>query len=173
MASTANNLHCELCRTQVDTYQCTQCGKIFCFVHLQLHREETRQKLLYIQDNLNAIREKVNRLKQYCEDDPLMQQSGQWEQDSVTNTRQVAQDARQRLKQCLTPYVFYMEESLNDLIADIKRLSEKNNFDETHVKEWSDKLNELGKQIDQLENVAIRQASTPLMHASDFCIYRK
>jgi chromosome segregation ATPase len=166
MASATKKTSCESCGEHVDTFKCTKCDKVFCFLHLQAHREEVVQQIQIVHDELNATYARIDHLKQNMTDHPLMQTINQWENDSINKIQMLAQDTRQTLTNCLTENMSQIEHTWKKMANDIKNSSEKKNFDETHVNQWNEELNQLKTKINQPVNglIRVREDSTPLIN---------
>ena len=164
MATKPDSESCHVCGEHVETYKCTKCDNVFCFPHLQGHREETRQELQDVQNNLNIMRERVNHLKNNLADHPSMEAINQWEQDSIVKIQRAAEDARRTLEERLKKHLRSMEDELDNLVRDVRQPSEKDRFDETHVNRWNDQLNQLKESIDHSPELIIKQSSRPLIN---------
>jgi chromosome segregation ATPase len=164
MATTTDNVSCHICGQDVETFKCTKCDKVFCFSHLQAHREETVLRMQDVQNNLNLTRERVNHLEEKLEDHPCMQTIDHWERDSIVKIQQAAENARRTVKKRLTEHLRSMKVELEDLFTNVRQHTEKNKFDETHVNQWNSQLNQLKETIDQPSNITIIESSKPLIN---------
>ena len=167
MATTTDNTTCHICGEHVETYKCTKCDRVFCFPHLQAHREETLRELQDVQNNLNLTQERVNRMKEKLTDHPCMQTIGLWERDSIIKIQQAARDARRAIEERLTIHMRSMKSELEELTTTVRQTAEKNKFDETHVNQWNRRLNLVKDRIDQPSNITIIEGDKPLVNLLD------
>ena len=175
MASNANQMSCHAdgCGTSVDIFKCIKCDRVFCFTHLQAHREETQQQLHNIQHRLNELREKLTHLKHNPVDHPLMQSIDKWMNDSIIKVKRVADDATKSLSNFLTNHMSNMEDESGKLFTAVATASKTNQFDETHIKEWSEQLNKLKETIDQPPCITICEDPTALIKPIRICYNSK
>jgi chromosome segregation ATPase len=167
MATTTDNVSCHLCGEHVEIFKCIKCDKVFCFSHLQAHREETLLQMQDVQNNLNLTRERVKHLEEKLEDHSCMQTIDHWERDSIVKIQQAAVKARRTVKERLTEHLRSMKVELEDLFTNVRQLTEKNKFDETHVNHWNRQLNQLKETINQPCNITISKSSKPLINLLD------
>ena len=175
MASNANQMSCRVdgCGTSVDTFKCTKCDRVFCFIHLQAHREATQQELHSIQHGLNEFREKLAHFKHNPVDHPLMQSIDRWMNDSIIIVKQVADNAKKSLSSFLTYHMSNTEDGSSKLCTAVIHASKTKQFDETHTKEWSEHLNKLKVAIDQPPCVTIYEDTTALIKPIRICYNSK
>ena len=164
MATTADNVSCHVCGEHVKIARCMKCDRIFCFLHLQAHHEETLLQLQDVQHKLNLARERVTHLEEKLTDHPCMHTIDQWERNSIANIQSAAEDARRAIEKQLTEHLQSMKGELQDLVTNVRQLTEKNKFDETHVNQWNSQLNQLEQTIDQPSNISVIEGSKPLIN---------
>lgn len=129
------------------------------------NHEEKRPRQLQTQANLNFIQERLDHFKQNLAHDSSMETIDRWEQDSMRKIQQVAEEARQTLRECLTQHLSSLKAGLEDLIGTIQQPTEKNSSNERSVDRWSTQLNRLKTKTTQPPDLIIEQGSATLIHA--------
>ncbi|CAF4908882.1 unnamed protein product [Rotaria sp. Silwood1] len=94
---------------------------------------------------------------------PLVKKINQWEQESIVKIRQAAEEARNRLIKTTTEYTNDLKQKLNNLSDELRQGQEDNDFIETDLQQWIQKLEELKKELHSPATVAVQEDSTPLI----------
>ena len=167
MATTADNVSCHVCGEHAEIFKCMKCDRVFCFLHLQAHHEETLLQLQDVQHKLNLARERVTHLEEKLTDHPCMHTIDQWERNSIAKIQRAAKDARRAVEKRLTVHLQSMKGELEDLVTNVGQFTENNKFDETHVNQLNSQLNQLEQTIDQPSNISVIEGSKPLINLLD------
>jgi hypothetical protein len=70
-----------------------------------------------------------------------------WEQESILKIQQTANDIRQELKRVYTKHTLEISESFIEINQQLNKARIENNFIETDIKSWLEKLNQLKKRF--------------------------
>ena len=162
--ATVNNVaSCESCGETADTFKCTKCDKVFCFSHLQAHREEVANKVQVLQDELNTTRETMNHFKENINQHPLMKTINDWEKKSILKIQQLAEDRRQILQYHITEHLSTMEKSWKNVEMKMQGLLEEQEFDKNYVYQCNTELKQLKTQINEPLKIIIQEDLTPFI----------
>ncbi len=94
----------------------------------------------------------------------LIQQINQWEQDSIKQIQQVANECRQKLIRHTTKNIHQTEVNLAKLTDQLREIRQENDFNEIDLNQFKEKLKQLEEELHQSSNVSIKQISTPLIN---------
>ena len=142
---------------------CGGCSQKLCLNHLNEHRQQLAQQLNEIENDRDEllqclIDEKDNRKKF-----SLMQSIDKWEVDSINKIQQTAEECRQLLNQHKNERILNMENKLTKLTEELKRIRKYNEFNEIDLNQLQVKLKELKDEVDQSQNIKIREELTPFV----------
>ncbi|CAF0835763.1 unnamed protein product [Rotaria sordida] len=137
---TAKQPYCAHCNVSRNKF-CENCKQKYSNYHSIKHEE-----------NLTKQMEKVflyhNRIQQIVIDDTknfpnnlLMKKIDDWERQSILKIQQTANDIRQQLKYVFTKHTIEMNELLTEISQKLNKVRTQNNYIETDIKFWLDKLN--------------------------------
>jgi hypothetical protein len=88
---------------------------------------------------------------------PLMKQIDEWEQQSINKIHRAADDARKQLRNTINEHTTKLTEALTNIADELRKGREDDNFFETDLKQWMDKLDQLKKDLAHPTNIKIRQ----------------
>jgi chromosome segregation ATPase len=157
MATANLNTQCSICKEETSTFICRGCSQDFCFDHLQEHRQLLNAQLHHIQNDFNQFRQKIIDLKSNPQKHPLMKQIDQWEKDSIDKIKQRAKECQEKLINYTNKIVNQIEIKLDDPNEQLKPIQKKNEYNENDLKRFKEKLNKLKKELNQSENILIKQ----------------
>ncbi|CAF1148534.1 unnamed protein product [Rotaria sordida] len=115
MARVAGKAQCMICDTEKNAVKCECCSKMFCHIHLSLHREELSQQLDEIEQNFDLFGETLTRKKNHPQQHSLIKQIDQWEKDSINKIQQKAEECRQLVFHHLTKHFTQIEDNFVEL----------------------------------------------------------
>jgi outer membrane murein-binding lipoprotein Lpp len=160
MATVAPKPQCFICNKETRTFNCAGCTQNFCFNCLQKHVQTLGQELDHIENDHDQFRQTLNEQK----DDPtkhlLIQRINQWEMDSIKIIEQTAKDCRETLIRHTGKFLIQIENRLNDIARELKRIRGENQFNEIDLNHFKMKLNKLKEELDQPRNISLKQQST-------------
>lgn len=151
---------CHVCKDEKDLYECKGCSDIFCFNHLSEHRETLNQTFHQIQDSCNEFRQTLIDHKANPNQRQLIQQLYQWRDNAIEKINQTTEQCEQLLIRHTDISIRYIENELKKLAQTMQETKSKMKIDEKDLNEMKDKLTKLQKELDQPENVLLRQGST-------------
>lgn len=119
------------------------------------------------QEKLSKKMEKVylyhNQIQQLIMDDtknisnhPLMQKIDDWEKESILKVQQTAKEVRQQFNQAFMKYTIEMSELLTQMNQQLNQICLQNNYIETDIKLWLEKLNEFKKDFQTPKTINIK-----------------
>jgi hypothetical protein len=176
MAEASIQMKCSMCNEETSTFICRGCSKDFCSKHLTEHIEILKTQLHEIQDDYNQFRQIVIDQKNDPEQRPLIKEINKWEQDSIKKINNWEEDSIKKIKQTAKEYreklINYTNKSINqiEIILDdpkqqpISIQGKTKDFNEIHLKQFNEKLNQLKEKLDQTKYVSIKQQSTSLIN---------
>ena len=163
MASTSNKTTCSTCNINKITFVCQGCSKRFCVDDLSRHRENLREKLSHLQNELNQLRQNLNDQQLNPTKHSFMKQIEQWQQNSIEKIKQVTEQCIQTWLNCSEEFHFGIEKKSNDLAKQINNMHEENEFNEIDLTNLKRKLEKLKKGLNQPTNVSIQQQPTSFL----------
>jgi uncharacterized UBP type Zn finger protein len=165
MAKASIETKCSMCTEETSTFICRGCSQDFCSKHLAKHLETLKGRLYGIQDYYNQFRQTVIDQKNNPEQRILIKEVNQWEEDSIKKIKQTAKEWRERLINYTNKIINQIEITLDDPKQQPISIEGKTkDFNEIHLKQFNEKLNELKEKLDQTIYVSIKQESTSLIN---------
>ena len=86
----------------------------------------------------------------------LMQEIDQWEINSIALIQQTAEEARRILANHAAENIRKIEDKLVRLTEELKITRDENDFNELHINQFKEKLQELEEQLKKPSNISIR-----------------
>jgi DNA repair exonuclease SbcCD ATPase subunit len=161
MATFESKARCKTCNEEKRTVICEGCFQLFCFDHLIDHRQELNQQLDHIEMDRDLFEQALNEDTTDRQKHVLLQQIGQWEQDSIKKIQQRASECRQSVIEHINKNIHQIEAKLTKLTDQIRKIRQENDFNEIDLKEFNKQLNQLQQQqIHESSNFSIQQSST-------------
>ena len=162
MATAAQNL-CSSCKKQKRTYKCEECSQHFCSECLPRHEQELASKFDRIEYSHDEIRQILSDQKKDLNKHPSMMKIDQWERDSKKAIEQKANECRQMVRGYANKVLIVLENQLNDIAKNFTSIRQKNLFNDTHVKEFQEKMENLLKELNNSSAILIETQSTSLI----------
>jgi outer membrane murein-binding lipoprotein Lpp len=159
MATAAAKTQCFLCKKE-RTFNCTGCTQNFCVDCLKKHVQILGQELDQIENDHDQFRQILNEQKDDPKNHQLIQKINQWEKDSIEKIEQIAKDCRERLIHHTNKYLIQIENRLNNIAGELKRIREENEFNEIDLNHFKEKLNKLKEELNQPSNILLKRQST-------------
>jgi hypothetical protein len=163
MATAIGKARCAICGKEKSSYKCGGCSQEFCFNHLADHKQELSKQFDEIEVNRDLFRQTLTEQTTNPQKHPLIQQIDQWERDSIKTIRQTADQARQLVFDNTAGHIAELETKFNKLTDQLRQSRQENDFNETDLDQFQDKLERLMKALVKPPNVSIRQDSTPFI----------
>ncbi len=95
MTTTTGKTHCVTCEEERVAYKCEECSENFCLNHLNDHHQLLIHQIDDLDNKRNIFRQTLNEQTTNPLEHFLIQQINQWENDSINNIKQTANEARQ------------------------------------------------------------------------------
>ena len=164
MATLTSESTCFSCHKTREIYICKACSKQFCFDCLSKHRTNIQEQFDLLQNDHDQIRQQINELKVNSTKHSSIEIIDQWEQESINKIKQNADLCRSQWMNYLTRYFSRMEQRLNHLAEQIKQVQRENQFNETDLNSFKQRLTKLEEELNQPTSVAIKQQSTAFIN---------
>ncbi|CAF1234466.1 unnamed protein product [Rotaria magnacalcarata] len=94
----------------------------------------------------------------------LVKQVNEWERDSITKIKQIAEDCRRKLIKLTDDNIAEIKKKLNQFITDFKKIRDDDDFHEIHLNKLRLLLEELKKRLQQPLNVSILEKRTSFIN---------
>ncbi|CAF0995551.1 unnamed protein product [Rotaria sordida] len=156
-------LLCVVCNKRKGSYRCEGCSQMFCPKDLNDHRNELSKQLEETVVAHDLIQQTLIQQIEDPQQHPLLKKINQWEQESIVKIRQAAEEARNKLLITTTEHTTNIKQKLKNLSKELRQGQEDNDFIETDLQQWTQKLEELKKELHNPTSVAIQEDSTPLI----------
>ena len=158
MATANNKSRCTTCGKDIKvTYKCEGCSQSFCVNHLAKHHQELGQQLDEIENERNIFRQILSEQSTDPYKHVLFEQINQWEEKSIVKIKQTAEETRELLLKHKNEHMKIIEMKLIELTEEMKELRSENDFNEINLNELKEKLKELEEQLNQPENITIKE----------------
>jgi hypothetical protein len=164
MATGSNKELCIKCGRGRATSKCAGCLQDFRYDYLTDHRRELSQLLDGIEVDRDIFRQTLNEQSNHLDKHLLIQEINQWEQDSIKQIQQVANECRHKLIRHRTKNIHQTELNLTKLTDQLRKIRQENDFNEIDLNQFKEKLKQLEEELHQSSNVSIKQISTPLIN---------
>jgi chromosome segregation ATPase len=94
----------------------------------------------------------------------LIQKVDKWEGESINKIKQTAQQCRKRLINYTNKFLIEIENKLNGVARELKRIRQENEFNEMDLDQLKEKLTKLKEELDRPPNVSIEQESSTFIN---------
>jgi chromosome segregation ATPase len=155
--TTTDRSVCSICRKTRGILKCEGCLKIFCHDDYENHREELNIQLDEVKVTLDLFRQILVEQTAAPQRHTLIQKIDDWERESIDKVQQTAGKARQLLMKPITRHINRVEIKLNQLTDEIRPSHENNDFVETEIHQWKEKLTELENELTKPSDIDVRQ----------------
>jgi hypothetical protein len=154
---------CIMCNRAKGIYKCEGCSRNFCPRHSIDHRSELGKQLEKIEVIHDLVHQTLIQQTKDPRQHPLVKIIDQWEKDSVLKVRQTAEETRSELLKSTSQYTSQVKQKFQQLTIQLKHGRDKNDFSEIDLQQWTQKLEELKKELLSPVNIAIEGDPTPLI----------
>jgi seryl-tRNA synthetase len=173
MATAIGKDQCIICHKEKRTVRCEGCSQMFCFNHINDHRQELSGQLNEIEMNRDVFRQTLTERRNDPEKHSLIKQIDQWEEDSIKQIQQTAQDCRQILIQHTTEHINQTETNLVELTDQLKEIRQENDFNEIDLSQLKQRLAQLAEEFDKPPNMSIQQGSGSLINKISVIVFSR
>ncbi|CAF1079194.1 unnamed protein product [Rotaria sordida] len=159
----SSKLLCVICNKGKGSFKCEGCSQMFCPKHSNDHRNELSKQLEEIVITHDLMQQTLIQQIEDPQQHPLLKKINQWERKAITKIRKAAEEARNKLLITTTEHTTNIKQKLKNLSNELRQGQEDNDFIETDLQQWTQKLEELEKELHNPTTVAILEDSTPLI----------
>jgi chromosome segregation ATPase len=147
MATVTSKIHCVTCKKEKVTYKCEGCAQKFCLNHLVNHHQLLIKQLDEIENQQNLFRQLLSEQSDDQQKHSLIQQINQWEKNSIQKIQQMADEVRQVVIEHASKHMKEIEIRLTKLTEELKLIRQEDDFNEIHLNQLKEKLNQLEEQF--------------------------
>ena len=158
--SVTGKSRCSKCGKEKATTKCGGCLKDFCFNHWEPHRQELTQQLDEIDVNRDVFRQSLTQQSEQSNNYALIQQINQWEQKSIKEIQQTAEQARKIVLSHKDKHVQQLESKLTKLTRQLRESREENDFNEIDLQHFQEELDKLTIELNKPTSIRIREEQT-------------
>jgi hypothetical protein len=155
--STSQKSPCATCSKVTGAFTCKGCQKDFCKRHVVEHQQELTKQLDELTLEHDQFRQILNEKTQQPHKYALMKQIDEWEEQSISRIRQAACDARKQIQDLLGQHATKLTKAFNELAQNLRKARDNDDFYETDLTQWMEKLNILKKDLVHPPSINIQQ----------------
>ncbi len=155
MAAATSKIHCVTCKKEKVTYKCEGCAQQFCLNHLVNHHQLLIKQLDEIENQQNLFRQLLSEQSDDQQKHSLIQQINQWEKNSIQKIQQMADEVRQVVMEHASKHMKEIEIRLTKLTEKLKVIRQEDDFNEIHLNQLKEKLNQLEEQLKKPSTITI------------------
>ncbi|CAF0775812.1 unnamed protein product [Adineta steineri] len=152
MAAALIKKPCMKCNKGGGVTTCDGCQQTFCMKHIIEHRQELSIELENLVHEHDLLRRDVSQENQVH---PLLTQINEWEQESMTRIQVVAENARADLQQLVDESKGNLRLFMDKMTNEVQSGRELDDYTETDLAKWTEKLKELRQLLETQLNVQI------------------
>jgi hypothetical protein len=154
---------CVVCNKAKGIYKCEGCSRIFCPKHSIDHRNELNVQLEEVAVTHDLVQQTLTQQEEDPQKQPLIQKINQWEYQSIEKIRQTAEKARNEILKGPTQHTGQVKQKLQILSKELRQGREDNDFSEIDLRQWTQKLEELRKELVNPATISIQEDYTSLV----------
>ncbi|CAF3355951.1 unnamed protein product [Rotaria socialis] len=155
--STTKRSLCKKCSKTLSIFICPGCQSDLCTEHANEHREELARQLEKVVLDHDQLTQLIVDQKSEPHHHPLMKQINEWETQSTAKIHQVAEDARTLLLDGLNTHTNNISEALKRITQELTKARTDSNFIETELVEWTKRLNDCKKNLQESSTIGVHQ----------------
>ncbi len=163
MAAADEKTLCSTCGKGNGRIRCEGCSKIFCLNDFNGHQQELGKQVEEIEVTRDLFRQTLTEKISEPQKHVLIEQIDEWENESINQIRQAAEEARKMLLQHTAELNTKLEYKLNKLTNEIRQSREENDFFEPKISHWRKELIQMENELAKPSSVTMRKDPTPLV----------
>ncbi|CAF1317827.1 unnamed protein product [Adineta steineri] len=163
MSTAVGKTQCVICGKQRSAVRCEGCLQIFCYNHLNDHRQQLNQQLDEIEVNRDLVREALTQQTLDSEQSLAVKQIDEWEQTSMKKIQEAAQAYRTQLLQYSMERITALEVKLTKLTDALKQIRQEDDVNEIDLNQFKEQLTNLREELDKPLSISIEQESATLV----------
>ena len=156
-SSNSQKVLCATCNKASGMFICRGCDQNFCTRHVGEHRQELGRQMDELTVDHDRFRQNLSEHMKDVQLHPLMKQIDQWEQESIEKIRRSADKTRQDLRKIIDEHLNQLLERLAKVAEELRKAREDEEYFETDLKQWIEKLDQLKKDFTQPPNIELDQ----------------
>lgn len=161
MATTANTSCCFTDCITIPSVTCLGCPNVvYCYKHHKEHRHYLNIELEKLIDKCNQCHQEMDIQMKNPQSHALMKAIDEWEKRSITKIRQVAQKNREKLLPLVKDFIPEVNAQLEALRNELPKDPDKCEFVDTHITNWTEKLNMLKLLLSNAPYFSIQEKPT-------------
>ncbi|CAF1084839.1 unnamed protein product [Adineta steineri] len=141
--TTKTKILCSTCQKAAGVLTCPGCNNAFCSRHVTEHRQQLNRQMDEIGANHDQLKQLIVEQEAQPTCHPLMEQIDKWEQESITKIHQAADDARKQILTIICTHRTQVTDNLAVLTQELSRARDEDDYVETELNEWIEKLDQL------------------------------
>ena len=157
---------CAICGKTAGSFTCRGCGQSFCANHVLEHRQILNGRMGEIMVEHDQLRDDLTGESAKIQAEALLQEIDRWEKQSQETIRETACQYRRQLNDAVDRYKQKITTKLEPIAQELRKSSENENYVETDLNIWKEKLQTLKTELTQLSAVNIARYEhdlTPLI----------
>ncbi|CAF0842958.1 unnamed protein product [Didymodactylos carnosus] len=153
---------------------CAGCSQIFCDTHYLEHRQmiyKQFDRLIQKHDLLieqQAISQQHSNQSQDKQLSQLVQEIDEWQKEMIDATKNAAAKAKAKLRETLNKEHDQVTHTFKHITNDLRLKQSKRDYNEIDVEEWTQRLEELGEQLNQLQTSSSSKIQLKIDRSIDF-----
>ena len=163
MATALSKNRCVICGREQAASRCEGCSQEFCCIDYENHRQELSKQLYDIEVKHNSFFQTCTEQKSNLQNLGLIQQIDKWEQDSINQIQQTAEEVRQVVRKHTDGHIKELDTKFIKLTEELQQSRQNNDFYETNIRHWNEELVQLTQTLTKLLSINLRHDSTPLV----------
>jgi len=164
MATATGKSNCITCGKEKIAYKCEGCSQNFCINHLNEHHQLIIKQFDDLENKRSIFRQNLTEQITYPQKHLLLKEINQWEKDSINKIQQIAEETRQLLIKYTNEYINQIEIRLIKLTEELKQIRQEDDFNEIHLNQLNQKLQQLEEELDKPSNISIQQESSTFIN---------
>jgi hypothetical protein len=169
MATITTKRQCTTCNIQRGIFKCDGCSEVFCLNHTKDHHQHIVEELNHVEDIRDEVRkiliDEFTKPRMDVNDlhVALNKKIDDWERKSVNEIQKVAEEARHELAKYTTERLSNTKLRLEQLTNELQQARVNNDFIETDLLAWKNKLNQFKEELINPPEVLVREGINKLI----------
>ena len=163
---------CAACEKNTGVFTCNGCTRAFCTKHANEHRQLLKNEMDEIVLEHDQLRQSMSEQADYIDQCSSMQKIERWEQQSIYKIQQIAKGAREKLKQYIIERTQYIQTGVQELTEKLNKARIEDDFFETDLKMWSDKVAELRTDVSAAIPILFKNMNDDLIRSVSYSCSR-
>jgi hypothetical protein len=134
---------CSTCQKAAGILTCRGCAKDFCYRHVGEHRQELSKQMDEVTTQHDQLQQTIADQEKQPNCHSLIEKIGTWEQQSIDKIHQAAEDARKQVLNIIGTSRTLVRNDLANLTQELNKARNEDDYVETDLKEWTEKLDKL------------------------------